>query len=449
MSNNGFTPNKFLEELRQGLELNRSQQVISDDTWSNLQVYEQQIDDFEREHFNDAEVVVEAHQRLKDKIPFGVFDNVYDAATSMLFPSGTHFSINSRMLRSPNSLFHRAPGRYNINQLNNSLEPNDRVKFFYRGLSSSDYENISPLERPMNNSSKLSLGLRAKRLARIEHFRAHLRAKFTLYEDVFGSAQTEDIEHLELAFMQHFKSEAKLAPPLLDITYDPLVALYFASYEPTDGHIGVVYNFSLNDTSRTLSLVGADLRVTIMPDVTRLTRQRALIFEGVSTRTIEAIVPHKLTFTQHENLRFEDPELGIDDLHLLGDDRVAKQFCEDYASQFANQRVPMNAPLVQVQDENKQLFERIKKIAQSLHDSDPTMYPSINLDLLERLAKFHSEAKGSFPDHWTSWHNLEGAVKRIARGREIVPRDYYSWLYNEKKRKINSFIELWKRYFNS
>ncbi|MFN1549376.1 FRG domain-containing protein [Vibrio natriegens] len=451
----GMSPRESVIKWRTNIERNMVEIQKSalkskrNENLSKLHNFKLEIDKFENNHLLEANQVFNIQKELKSLMPYGEYDNVYDAASAILMSNGGLYYVNNNALRPSDVLFHCRAGRYDISELNKSLGYRDKVKLFYRGLSSTEYRNISPMDRPSKkNSAGLSSKLLTKRFSRIEHFRAYLRNNFTLYEDVFGGAEEHDRQHLELVFMQHFKDELELAPPLLDITYDPLVALYFASFTPESKKIGVIYNFSLNDISLTKKLAGADLRAAILPEVTRLVRQRALIFEGIQNGVLECVGPEQLTFKQHDHLKFEDPELGIDDLHLLGDDKVAKRFCKDYAKQFTNQKVPTVLSVTEVPEFEK-LLGRVLELAHSLHEQSPNWYPCINQELFERLTNFHLAAKANdkFPDHWKTWRNLEGAIICIARGGRIGPNDYYPRLSLEPYKKRKSFYDLWHSHY--
>ncbi len=80
-----------------------------------------------------------------------------------------------------------------------------------------------------------------------------------------------------LALAQHYSGELGLATRLLDVTVDPVIALYFAanSAPECDGEEGVVYRWSISELKDDPELLGA-FRLVMPAGEPRLLRQRGL-----------------------------------------------------------------------------------------------------------------------------------------------------------------------------
>lgn len=263
----------------------------------NRRIVEIHVENFEKDQLGIAKKFISIYERIENNLYKYQYDNVYDAAIGMILSQGI-FSINSQNIRPSSKIFERPAGQYNLEKLLKTDNLKESVSGFYRGLSSNQYKNLSPINRPESKSSIVSEKLLAKRHYRIEHFRNYLREKDSFYLSIFGDSKPEHREFLELAFMQHFKEEAKLSPPLLDITYDPLVALYFASSSPKSGTMGIVLKFYIRDVRNLAELAGACLSVAVLPSVTRLINQRALILDNLGIGDLERTVPYELSFKQ-------------------------------------------------------------------------------------------------------------------------------------------------------
>jgi hypothetical protein len=114
-----------------------------------------------------------------------------------------------------------------------------------------------------------------------------------------------------LALLQHFSAELRAPTWLLDLTWDPAVALMFASMGSVDGDIGVV-TMVVRKEWQDLSAGGrnrlGEIRVIDVPGIVRIDRQRALFLDTSHPDLFEQYVAHSVWFRQVENLVFEDPD---------------------------------------------------------------------------------------------------------------------------------------------
>ncbi len=112
-----------------------------------------------------------------------------------------------------------------------------------------------------------------------------------------------------IAVAQHYSKELRVATWLLDVTFDPRVALFFASDGGAAGDVGVV-NCIMHREWSDLSAGGTNrlgrLRVIDVPDVLRIERQRASFLDTSHPELFDLYVPHSVWFKQVQGLTFED-----------------------------------------------------------------------------------------------------------------------------------------------
>jgi hypothetical protein len=112
-----------------------------------------------------------------------------------------------------------------------------------------------------------------------------------------------------IAVAQHYSKELDVATWLLDVTFDPRVALFFASDRGAAGDVGVV-NCIVQREWTDLSADGTNrlgrLRVIDVPNVLRIERQRASFLDTSHPGLFEQYVPHSVWFKQVQGLTFED-----------------------------------------------------------------------------------------------------------------------------------------------
>jgi len=112
-----------------------------------------------------------------------------------------------------------------------------------------------------------------------------------------------------LAMIQHYSKELATQTWLIDITWDPAVALFFASDGGITGDLGVV-SMVVRKEWEWLAAGGRNrlgqIRVIDVPDVVRIDRQRALFLDTSHPDLFEQYVAHSVWFRQVSGLVFED-----------------------------------------------------------------------------------------------------------------------------------------------
>ena len=112
-----------------------------------------------------------------------------------------------------------------------------------------------------------------------------------------------------IAVAQHYSAELGISTWLLDVTWDPRVALFFASHQGGPGEVGLVTCMVRKEWER-LSAGGTNrlgrLRVIEAPGILRIERQRASFIDTSHPDLFEQYVAHSVFFRQVEGLCFED-----------------------------------------------------------------------------------------------------------------------------------------------
>jgi hypothetical protein len=114
-----------------------------------------------------------------------------------------------------------------------------------------------------------------------------------------------------LAVIQHHSKELGVPTWLIDLTWDPAVALFFASDGGASGDLGVVTMVVRKEWEQ-LAAGGRNrlgqIRVIEVPDVLRIDRQRALFLDTSHPDLFEQYVAHSVWFKQVRGLVFEDTD---------------------------------------------------------------------------------------------------------------------------------------------
>lgn len=112
-----------------------------------------------------------------------------------------------------------------------------------------------------------------------------------------------------LALIQHYSKELAAPTWLIDLTWDPKVALFFASDGGRTGDVGMVTmlvrreweGFAAGGRNRLGSI-----RVIDVPGILRIERQRALFLDTSHPDLLDQYVAHSVWFRQVDGLTFED-----------------------------------------------------------------------------------------------------------------------------------------------
>jgi hypothetical protein len=114
-----------------------------------------------------------------------------------------------------------------------------------------------------------------------------------------------------IAIAQHYGGEpgVEVDTWLLDLTWDPGVALAFASHGGTS-EVGVVMALVVTEWERMFGGI-APFEFIRIPGIKRIRNQRALFLDTEWPELLDEYSPHIIRFHQRAGLEFEDPALGI------------------------------------------------------------------------------------------------------------------------------------------
>jgi FRG domain len=113
-----------------------------------------------------------------------------------------------------------------------------------------------------------------------------------------------------VAIVQHYSEELGTGTWLIDFTWDPFVALFFASDGGQEGDLGIISYIGLGEFNR-FSAGGTNrigkIRVIEADGFPRIEAQKAIFLDTSHPDLYEQFVPHTLYFRQMCGLCFEDP----------------------------------------------------------------------------------------------------------------------------------------------
>ena len=222
-----------------------------------------------------------------------------------------------------------------------------------------------------------------------------------------------------LALIQHYSKELAAPTWLIDLTWDPAVALFFASDGGSAGNIGVV-TMLVRREWEDLAAGGrnrlGEIRVIEVPGVLRIERQRALFLDTSHPDLLEQYVAHSVWFRQVEGLTFED---------LNADWPVSKARCyperdptlEELLKGLVMDEVAAEPGFAPPSDASEALrASDYVAIAQSWCDQDDVTLEPRYAEALERVCLVHSrlmEHRDQLSIELRSLHRLRDATTVI------------------------------------
>lgn len=177
----------------------------------------------------------------------------------------------------------------------------EKDRSIYRGQRCASWKVVPSLFRPERDGAAPDVPARWRRTIA---FSAAVHSEFpTLSDDQC------------LAVVQHYsaKDEADTPTHLIDVTWEPLVALFFASLGGVQGDLGIVDHIVVPEWRRLVAAESGDpgaIRVIEVTVSQRILRQRALFLVTPDPDLYERYVPYRIWFKQVEGLLFEDADVG-------------------------------------------------------------------------------------------------------------------------------------------
>jgi hypothetical protein len=227
-----------------------------------------------------------------------------------------------------------------------------------------------------------------------------------------------------LALIQHYSAELGTPTWLLDLTWDPAVALFFASLGGVTGDIGIVTMLVRHEWER-FSAGGANrlgqIRVIEVPGVLRIERQRALFLDTSHPDLLEQYVAHSVWFRQVEGLVFEDRDADwpVTRESCYPDHDPTLDLLGRLSDRSSEQAGPWLAPPA---DASEHLHaDDYLAIALSWCDEDGVELEPLSLDVLGAVCRVYSDLQAQRGDVGVtlrSLHRLREAVEMIERCQE-------------------------------
>lgn len=206
-------------------------------------------------------------------------------------------------------------------------------------------------------------------------------------KQLLGKGATTKLEKIAIA--QHYG----IPSPLVDLTWSPWIALYFASRKGEANDVGVVQCFSIGELSR-ITAGGANrlgrLRLVEMDFVPRIKAQKGFFLELPHEEITQQFIPVEVTFLQRPNLVFVDEGLGVIEAKLLPSET------DDPVFAFFDRNVPesypsLSPPTPLLAEDYVDILRSQKDYSQMFKVSDPIFDDKVNL-----LCRFHHHLQ-SYP----------------------------------------------------
>ena len=190
-----------------------------------------------------------------------------------------------------------------------------------------------------------------------------------------------------IAIAQHYE----IASPLVDLTWSPWVALFFASHKGELGHVGIVQCFSISTLKELFGKGDAGfgtLQVIEAGFVPRIRAQKGFFMEFPALNLDKHIIPWDVRFNQIPGVLFEEKHLDITESLVYpsaADDRFAP-FADPKLTRFTEVLAPRPTT--------------VEEYVNHLREWRPERYQGNNPvfeERVRRLAAFHTRLQ-SIPE---------------------------------------------------
>jgi len=126
-------------------------------------------------------------------------------------------------------------------------------------------------------------------------------------------------EQQAIAIAQHYGGEVDSSSGcavdvdtwLVDVTWDPWVALFFASLRGENGQVGIVKQISIPEMQELLGDRLAGMRIVRAPRIRRIRNQKGLFLDMPYPELLDEYSPVPLCFSQRQGMVFTDEALGV------------------------------------------------------------------------------------------------------------------------------------------
>ncbi len=395
------------------------------------------------------------HKRLVKAHGAGVFSEAEIRCATDLRPAWRAAAHKGQAANDPFDDAYQAGFWIHLHQDRYVRQDNDSK--LYRGQRNADWTNTASLFRP----GKLSPELRRDRLLSLAGTLA----------DRLGLDDTHTF-----AACQHYAEMARLdgddegfgatSTWLLDVTWNPFIALAFATHGAVDGDLGAVALLSRPEwNSRLAAVAPLDL---VELDLRRPRQQQAGFINSRYPELFEDYIPYRLYFRQHGGREFEDDGLGASRPNIYPVDDPVRDVVREWAEEEKRLGHPPPPPTVLALPEQAtrpvparaawidpgvyfQLCVASFESADEVGTSDPTT----RRPHFELLAVFHSWARFLKPKLQLRLHPwnpglgglLDGAWRAHMCAAAGLPAnlatltDQYNSLEDNCKRQLVTWVE--------
>lgn len=197
-----------------------------------------------------------------------------------------------------------------------------------------------------------------------------------------------------MAAAQHFGAEADTKTALVDVTWDPFVALFFASDKAEENHLGVIDHLVIPEWKKLVASENTEpgsIKVIEVEEILRIHKQRALFLATPDPEMYERYIPYRIWFRQHAGVVFTDEEYeqSISAQHLYpiapGMQKVLETFRKERDKPV---NVAVSIPRTNEVFNPAYLLGRAKKSCSSIPDWEP-----FNLAILNTCAELYERGK--------------------------------------------------------
>lgn len=208
-----------------------------------------------------------------------------------------------------------------------------------------------------------------------------------------------------LAIAKHYSGvleDTDIRSWLLDVTKEPLVACFFASYNADPNDIGQIHLFKSYEmdrySSNTPKRLG-EVRIISPHDVSRIKRQHAAFIDGAHPDLLQEYIPLNWRFQQKEDVVFTDPEISITKDELLWVEDEYREIFHNWEDDIWPEDVPPSKTVTLSHNPTEPVtsIDYLSTVKEWLADMDEK-YEDLNDDdqqCIQDLCQIHSEIRDS------------------------------------------------------
>ena len=329
----------------------------------------------------------------------------------------------------------------------------------YRGQRNAEWQVIPSYFRPNPDGANPDFDKRNQRL--------------NAFIELMMNAFPQIDENQGLAAAQHVSKEADTPTWLIDVTWDPLVALFFAGTNAKDNDIGVVDMIPLGEWKKYIAsqpdLPGEVIMVEA-PFVERIQRQHGLFLNAPRADLYERFVPYRLWFRQKAGLEFFDHSINppISEDWLLPEEPLLSQLIVKLENVWENSMptvMPESDPTIPLVAEDllrtlssregvaelnsfhqfvlRIVCELYTKTEEWIIEDDPSKYSMHRLDeVILRLVGFQKSGRRCHLASALEWSKSRLTEKEYFALIEIGCKEWYKYYEIKSQVVVEEILEV-------